>query len=90
MGKTIEVLDGKVFRPEGTVDLEPNRPYVLTIAEKERNPTGSNAWRILDCMTGTVDAPDYRAQEHDHYLYGVPIRNKKKSWHQAGSDQSYN
>jgi hypothetical protein len=80
MEKTIEaVFDGKVFHPEGKVDLEPNRPYVLTVSEKIVNSEASDAWSILGSLTGTVDAPEDWAQEHDHYLYGVSKRNKGRS-----------
>jgi hypothetical protein len=80
MEKTIEaVFDGKVFRPEGKVDLEPNRPYVLTVTEKKGEPEASDAWSTLSRLTGTVEAPEDWAQEHDHYLYGSPKRDKKKS-----------
>ena len=80
MEKTIEaVFDGKVFRPEGKVDLEPNRPYVLTVTEKREKPSTSDAWNVLESLTGTIDAPEDWSQEHDHYLYGAPKRNKKTS-----------
>lgn len=80
MENTIEaVFDGKVFRPAGKVDLEPNRPYVLTVTEKKEKPVALDAWSILGNLTGTVDAPEDWAEEHDHYLYGAPKRNKKTS-----------
>ena len=80
MEKTIEaVFDGKVFHPEGQVDLEPNKPYVLLVTEKKKASGPSNAWGILGKLTGTVDAPEDWAEEHDHYLYGSPKRNKKRS-----------
>ena len=80
MEKTIEaVFDGEVFRPEGKVDLEPNRPYVLTVTEKKEKPAASDVWSILGSLTGSVDAPEDWAQEHDHYLYGAPKRDKKTS-----------
>ena len=80
MQKTIEaVFDGKVFHPEGKVDLEPNRPYLLTVAEKEEKPEVSDAWSILGTLTGTVDAPEDWSEEHDHYLYGAAKRKSKSS-----------
>jgi hypothetical protein len=80
MEKTIEaVFDGKVFHPEGHVDLEPNKPYVLLVTEKKNVAGFSDAWGVLDRLTGTVDGPEDWAQEHDHYLYGSPKRNKKRS-----------
>ena len=80
MENTIEaVFDGKIVRPAGKVDLEPNRPYVLTVTEKKEKPVALDAWSILGNLTGTVDAPEDWAEEHDHYLYGAPKRNKKTS-----------
>ena len=76
MEKTIEaVFDGKVFHPEGKLDLEPNKPYVLLVSEKKQEPGLSDAWSILEGLTGTVDAPEDWALEHDHYIYGAPKRS---------------
>jgi len=80
MEKTIEaVFDGKVFRPEGSVDLEPNKPYLLLVTEKKECAGFSDAWEVLGRLAGTVDAPEDWAQEHDHYLYGSPKRNERQS-----------
>ncbi len=78
MVKTLEaVFDGKVFRPEGKIDLIPNRHYILVIQEKDEEPDSLNAWDVLDKLTGTVEAPQDWALEHDHYLYGVPRKSKR-------------
>lgn len=78
MTKTLEaVFDGEVFRPEGKIDLIPNRHYILVIREKDEEPDSLNAWDILDKLTGTVEAPQDWALEHDHYLYGVPRKSKR-------------
>jgi hypothetical protein len=80
MEKTIEaVFDGKVFHPEGQVDLKPNKPYILLVTEKKEVSGPSDAWGILGRLTGTVDAPEDWAEEHDHYLYRSQKRNQKQS-----------
>ncbi len=80
MQRTIEaVFDGKVFHPEGKVDLEPNKPYLLTVTEKNEKAGALDAWSILGRLTGSVDAPEDWAQEHDHYLYGAPKGTNKIS-----------
>ena len=79
MTKTLEaVFDGEVFRPEGKIDLIPNRQYILIIKEKDEEPDSLSAWDILDRLTGTVEAPQDWAFEHDHYLYGVPRKGKRE------------
>ena len=80
MEKTIKaVFDGKVFHPEGQVDLKPNKPYILLVTEKKHVSGASDAWGVLGRLTGTVDAPQDWAEEHDHYLYRSPKRNQKQS-----------
>jgi hypothetical protein len=34
----------------------------------------TTAWDVLDELTGSVAAPPDWAEEHDHYLYGIPKR----------------
>ena len=31
-----------------------------------------NPWKLLEYLTGTLQAPPDWALEHDHYLYGAP------------------
>lgn len=83
MIKTFQAtFDGKVFRPEGFVDLEANGHYLLTIksmeegkrvvteADEVENDPAFNL-SSLAVKTGISDL----AAEHDHYLYGTPKRN---------------
>ena len=35
-------------------------------------PESDNAWTLLETLSGTVQAPQDWAAEHDHYLYGTP------------------
>ena len=73
------LYDGQVLRPEEPLDLEPNTRYIITIQPDSSQPTGSNAWDILEHFAGTLDAPADWSAEHDHYLYGTPKRNTDDS-----------
>jgi len=76
MGKTLHVVfDGKVFRPEEPVDLEPDTHYIVTIEKKETSGK-ENLWDVLDKLTGTIAGPEDWSKEHDHYLYGTPKKGK--------------
>jgi hypothetical protein len=70
------VFDGEVLRPESTIDLKPNARYRLTVEDEVAVSEGQSAWDLLEQLTGTVDAPEDWAAEHDHYLYGSPKRGK--------------
>lgn len=70
-------FDGRTLLPDSPLDLKPNTQYVVTI-EPLRIAEG-NAWDVLEAMTGAIDAPEDWAAEHDHYLYGTPIRTPKKA-----------
>ena len=79
MAKTFEaVFDGKVFHPDGKVKLTPNKHYILIVREKFEKVDSLNAWDILDGLTGTLEAPEDWAFEHDHYLYGIPRKREKE------------
>jgi hypothetical protein len=79
MAKTFEaVFDGKVFHPDGRIKLTPNKHYILVVREKDEEAASLNAWDILDGLTGTIEAPEDWAVEHDHYLYGVPRKRGKE------------
>jgi len=74
MPKSLHVtFDGKVFRPEEPVDLEPNTRYIVTI-EREETSGEQNVWDVLNNLIGAVEGPEDLSQEHDHYLYGLPKR----------------
>jgi hypothetical protein len=65
------VLDGKVLKPEETVNLEPDVRYLVTIERKEEIGKQS-LWNVLSEFSGTVEGPEDWSEEHDHYLYGTP------------------
>jgi hypothetical protein len=69
------VFDGKVLEPEESLDLEPNVRYLVTIERKEAIGK-QNLWDVLSEFAGMVEGPEDWSEEHDHYLYGVPKREK--------------
>lgn len=71
-------FDGKVLRPEEPLDLEKNIRYLVTI-ENEEATDKQNLWDVLNEFSGKVEGPKDWSQEHDHYIYGVPKREKKKN-----------
>jgi hypothetical protein len=52
--------------------------FVETLRQQHRQ-TASNAWDVLESLTGTVDAPVDWSAEHDHYLYGTPKHPESES-----------
>ena len=73
----IGVFDGKVLRPETSLDLEANGRYHVTITPVTPGDDQGDLWDFLESVAGTVDAPPDWAAEHDHYLYGTPKRDDK-------------
>jgi hypothetical protein len=73
MQRTVEaIFDGEVFRPAVAPDLQANTRCVLHIEQIADSIPGANAWKTLRTLTGSVEAPEDWALQHDHYLYGVP------------------
>jgi hypothetical protein len=72
MAKTLRVIfDGDVLRPEGSVDLQPNTWYVVTIEREEEAKTEEEIYplsQILACATdmGVTDL----STRHDWYAHG--------------------
>lgn len=50
-----------------------------------RRPDGGNAWDVLSKYAGTVEGPEDWSEEHDHYLYGVPKREKERKYYECES-----
>jgi len=68
------VFDGKVLRPEQSVDLEVGRHYVLTVeSEQEGTDIEIDPAFNLSSLAVKTNISDL-ATEHDHYLYGIPRR----------------
>jgi hypothetical protein len=70
------IFDGQVLRPETSLDLEPNKRYVITIETESVTASVGNAWDVLEALAGSVEAPEDWSSEHDHYLYGTPKHQK--------------
>jgi hypothetical protein len=78
MMRTVDMIfDGEVLRPEQPLDLQPNDRYRVTIepaAEPASPPDGMPdlfRWIIANARDLGVDD---LAEQHDHYLYGLPKR----------------
>lgn len=52
--------------------------FVLSLRQ-EHLQTSSNAWDVLESLTGTVEAPADWSAEHGHYLYGTPKHQETES-----------
>ncbi|MEH2363676.1 hypothetical protein [Nostoc sp.] len=91
MSKILTVtFDGSVLRPDIPLDLEPNKRYVITIVSEDINSSKTKAadvWDVLEDLTGTVDAPEDWASQHDHYLYGTPNKCDRGDWRLEGTYQ---
>ncbi len=72
-------FDGHIFKPTGEICLIPNRQYVLLIKQKDEVSQSLNALDVLDKLTGTVEAPEDWAVNHDHYLYGESYLKKNQA-----------
>src|SRR5215472_16180072 len=56
MPKTLRVIfDGDVLRPEGTVDLQPNTWYVVTIEREEGEKVGEETYPLSQILTFATD-----------------------------------
>jgi hypothetical protein len=71
-------FDGHIFRPIEEISLIPNRQYVLIIKQTDETSLPLNALDVLDKLTGTVEAPEDWAVNHDHYLYGELYLNRNQ------------
>ena len=72
------VFDGDVLRPDAPLNLRPNNRYILIAQEiPEQSSDSGNAWDLLAALTGSVQAPEDWAAEHDHYLYGTAKREEE-------------
>jgi hypothetical protein len=72
-------FDGHIFKPIEEISLIPNKQYVLLIKQKDEPSHSLNALDLLDKLTGTVEAPEDWAINHDHYLYGKPYQDKNQT-----------
>lgn len=52
--------------------------FVVVLRQQHLQPP-SDAWDVLESLTGRIEAPTDWAAEHDHYLYGTPKRPESDS-----------
>jgi hypothetical protein len=71
-------FDGRVFVPEGPVDLPAGCELELSIESPPAARSGGNTLSQLADLAGQFpanpDLPTDLAAQHDHYLYGTPRR----------------
>lgn len=60
-------------------DLQQQVLQFVTTLRKQNSQSSSNAWDVLESLTGTVEAPADWSTEHDHYLYGTPKHQETDS-----------
>jgi predicted DNA-binding antitoxin AbrB/MazE fold protein len=76
------VFDGEVLRPEGTVNLEPNTRYVVTVEREDQDmerPEERSDQEIypLTALLGLATDMDVTdlAENHDKYTHNRPEGN---------------
>jgi hypothetical protein len=71
-------FDGRVFIPEGPVDLPVGCEWEITIPSPPAKPGTRSPLADLAAIAaqfpGNPDLPADFAAQHDHYLYGTPKR----------------
>ena len=60
-------------------DLQQQVLNFIATLRQQHLQTSSNAWDVLESLTGTVEAPTDWSAEHDHYLYGTPKHQETES-----------
>ena len=46
-------------------------------AQTSGQTADADAFAVLEALTGSIEAPEDWAAEHDHYLYGTPKRGER-------------
>jgi hypothetical protein len=67
-------FDGRVFVPEGPVDL-PVGQVLEIVVDRPAAPAAPPLTALLDELRSLPENPDWPADgaaQHDHYLYGTP------------------
>ena len=76
MSKTFHVIyDGKVLRPEGPIDLEPNAHYVATIEHESLSGT-HDLWNVFGGLTGKVEGHEDWSQSMTIICMAHPNRER--------------
>lgn len=70
-------FDGKVFVPDGPVDMPAGQEVevqVTAVGHAHEETLLQRLARLAEKIPGDPDAPVDGAAQHDHYLYGLPKR----------------
>ena len=72
MAKTLRaIFDGDVLRPEGSVDLQPNTWYVITIEREEEEKTEKETYPLTQLLALATDmGVTNLSTRHDWYTHG--------------------
>lgn len=60
-------------------DLQQQTLKFVVALRQQHLQTSSNAWDVLESLTGAVEAPADWSSEHDHYLYDTPKYQETES-----------
>jgi hypothetical protein len=72
MAKTLRaIFDGKVLRPAGPVDLQPNTWYIVTLEPEEEKKTQTESYPLTQLLALATDM-------------GVPDLSTRHSWYAHG------
>ena len=72
MTKTLRaIFDGNVLRPEGSVDLQPNTWYVVTVEREEGEKTEGEIYPLTKILTLATDmGVTDLSTRHNWYAHG--------------------
>ena len=73
-------FDGKAIIPDEPLDLPPNQALIVQIEPVEKRETAEDSaltWLAANAVEND-DLPTDLADQHDHYLYGCPGKDKRR------------
>ena len=69
-------FDGKVIIPDEPLDLQPNQAVIIQLEPLDEKESAL-AWIAANAVEDDA-LPSDLADQHDHYLYGSPKKNRPK------------
>ena len=74
-------FDGKVIIPDEPLDFPPNQALIVQIepvaAVTEITEGSALSWLVANAVASPTQPTDL-ADQHDHYLYGVPAKDNQQ------------
>ena len=73
-------FDGRVIIPDEPLDLQPNQALIVQIEAVGARETGDESalgWLAANAVEND-DLPADMADQHDHYLYGCPKKDRQR------------